>query len=55
MKEISIYILIIIIVAFIVFINYKKGQKNFRSRRNKSFRDSYLEKKKKKETNENLH
>lgn len=55
MKEVIIYIVIIAIVAVFVFINYKKSQGNYRSRRHKRFRDNYLDKKKKKEDNENLH
>ena len=55
MKEAIIYLIIIAIVAIFVFINYKKSQGNYRGRRHKRFRDSYLEKKKNKKDNENLH
>jgi FtsZ-interacting cell division protein ZipA len=55
MKEVIIYIVIIAIVAVFVFINYKKSQGTYRNRRHKRFRDSYLDKKKKKEDNEDLH
>lgn len=54
MKEVIIYIAIIAILAIFVLINYKKSQGKFRSRKHKRFRDSYLEKKKKKD-NEDLH
>ena len=53
MKEVIIYIIVIGIVAVFVLINYKKSQGRLRKRKHRSFRDSYLEKKKKK--NENLH
>lgn len=55
MKEVIIYIIIIAIVAIFVLINYKKSQGNYRRIRHKRFRDSYLDKKKKKEDNEDLH
>ncbi len=55
MTEVIIYISIIAIVAVLVFINYKKSHGNYRGRKNKSFRDSYLEKKRNKKDNENLH
>jgi type II secretory pathway pseudopilin PulG len=55
MKEVIIYIIVIGIVAVFVLINYKKNQGKVRSRKHRRFRDSYLEKKKKKEENENLH
>ena len=55
MKEVIIYIVIIGIVAVFVLVNYKKGQGRLRRRKHGSFRESYLEKKKKKKENENLH
>ena len=53
MKEVIIYIIIIGIVAVFVLVNYKKSQGRLRNRKHRSFREGYLEKKKKK--NENLH
>jgi len=53
MKEVIIYIIILGIIAVFVLVNYKKSQGKQRRRKQKNFRESYLEKKKKK--NENLH
>ena len=53
MNEVIIYIIIIGIVAIFVLVNYKKSQGKLRNRKHRSFREGYLEKKKKK--NENLH
>jgi len=55
MKEVVVYIILISILAVFVIINYKKSQGSYRNRRQKKFRDSYLEKKKQKEKDENLH
>ena len=58
MKEIFVYIVILIVVAIFVLINNKKSQNNYRQRKSKRFRDGYLEKRKEKikeDDNENLH
>jgi len=55
MKEVIVYIIITVILAIFVLINYKKSQGKYRNRKHKRFRDSYLEKRKNKEDNENLH
>lgn len=58
LKDVVIYIIALAIVAFFVFRNHKKSKSNYRSRSRKSFKRSYLEKKKEKikeDNNENLH
>ncbi len=55
MKEVVIYIILISIAAVFVIINYKKSHGSYRNRKHKKFRDSYLEKRKQKEKDEDLH
>lgn len=48
MEDISLitYLVVIAAIALMVIFNYKKSQRNYKNRKHKRFRDSYLEKKK---------
>jgi hypothetical protein len=47
--NLTLYISVIAIIAIWVIFSYKKSQRNYRGRRNRSFRDGYKEKRKQKD------